>query len=73
MRRPDFMIVLRGYDREQVDEYLDSVERAEAGPPSGPTFRIAFRGYDRRGVDRYIEELLTAASPATPEDRQSSG
>jgi DivIVA domain-containing protein len=64
--QPDFTIVLRGYDRPEVDAFLTKVERATTRPASVPEFHIALRGYERRQVDVYIERLL-AALPDRPE------
>ena len=64
MARPEFWIVLRGYDRDEVDAYLDGLESATTRPATRPTFRIALRGYDRKGVNAYIEQVL-AALPAS--------
>lgn len=61
--RPKFWIVLRGYDRAEVDAYLDELESATTRPPATPGFRIALRGYDRTGVKAHVEKLL-AALPA---------
>jgi DivIVA domain-containing protein len=63
---PDFTIVLRGYDRPEVDAFLTKLERATTRPASVPAFQIALRGYERRQVDVYIERLL-AALPDRPE------
>ncbi|MEV7187350.1 hypothetical protein [Kitasatospora sp. NPDC093102] len=52
-----FDLVRRGYDRPQVDSYLNAL--SEAGPPpSPPAFRIRWRGYDREQVDARIADLL---------------
>lgn len=58
--RPEWVIVLRGYDRKQVDEYLDELESATTRPAELPRFRIAFRGYERRMVDAYVQQLFDA-------------
>src|SRR5690606_1000824 len=58
--RPEWVIVLRGYDRKQVDEYLDELESATTRPAELPRFRIAFRGYERRMVDAYVRQLFDA-------------
>ena len=49
-----FTIVLRGYNREQVDAFIAQVEAGTAVDPA-PSFSIALRGYERRQVDRYVE------------------
>jgi DivIVA domain-containing protein len=56
MASRNFTIVLRGYDRKEVDGYLDAVE---AGTPSTTpaAFKVSLRGYDRRQVDQYLEQL----------------
>lgn len=64
--RPDWTIVFRGYDREQVDAFLDQLEGMTTRPLSVPEFRIAFRGYERHGVEEYVQSLL--AQLAKPDD-----
>jgi DivIVA domain-containing protein len=60
MAKRDFMVVLRGYDRNEVDRHLDA---AEAGTPADPpSFRIVLRGYNRFEVDKYIEDLANPSS-----------
>lgn len=59
-----FDVVLRGYDRHQVDRYLAAL--AEADSPVGPpSFPIVTRGYDRRQVDARITDLLADRPPLT--------
>lgn len=64
----DFTIVLRGYDRAQVEALLRQVDEAlmsgdlalrEAAAEAvrGATFQVALRGYDRAQVDRLIRRL----------------
>jgi DivIVA domain-containing protein len=56
MASRNFTIVLRGYDRAEVDTYLDAVEAGTpATTPAG--FKVSLRGYDRRQVDQYLEQL----------------
>jgi DivIVA domain-containing protein len=68
---PDFVIVLRGYDRAQVlaavrlaHEALvsgDQARCAEAAEElSGITFDLRLRGYDRNGVDDYLQRMGAA-------------
>jgi DivIVA domain-containing protein len=52
----EFVVVLRGYNRKEVDEFVAKVERGER-PPT-PAFRVNMRGYDRVEVDRYVQEHL---------------
>lgn len=52
----EFVVVLFGYNRKEVDEFVAKVERGER-PPT-PTFRVNMRGYDRVEVDRYVQEHL---------------
>jgi DivIVA domain-containing protein len=70
--QPDFTIVLRGYDRPEVDAFLTKLERATTRPASVPEFHIALRGYERRQVDVYIERRLAALpdQPAPTEHAQ---
>ncbi|MFK0291603.1 DivIVA domain-containing protein [Streptomyces sp. NPDC090442] len=61
MSRPSefrgFQVAWRGYDRQQVDLYLEVLAEADA-PVGPPPFGVVRRGYDRRQVDVRIEELL---------------
>ncbi|WP_107502545.1 DivIVA domain-containing protein [Streptomyces noursei] len=51
-----FALVRRGYDRGQVDAYIERL--SQAAPPAGPpAFDLVRRGYDRGQVDARIEEL----------------
>ncbi|MGW2485681.1 DivIVA domain-containing protein [Streptomyces sp. NPDC001606] len=52
-----FDVVLRGYDRRQVDRYLKALAQGDSPEPL-PAFRVVLRGYDRRQVDARIAELL---------------
>ena len=45
---------MRGYDRQQVDEYL--VRSAENPDLPTPEFALVMRGYDAAEVDRYLRE-----------------
>jgi DivIVA domain-containing protein len=71
---PGFQVVLRGYDRAQVDALVASVEetlkstnpavRSQALELLGKaTFRVSMRGYDRFQVDAYIEQARTSLQP----------
>ncbi|MGH9210496.1 MAG: hypothetical protein ACRD2C_07405 [Acidimicrobiales bacterium] len=61
---PDFTIVLRGYERTQVDTYIDTLRRALArgdalsGVSAMPDFTIVLRGYERTQVDAYLQRLI---------------
>ena len=68
---PEFVVVLRGYDRAQVDAAVrlahealvsgDRVRCAEAVAELGGTaFDVRLRGYDRSQVDGYLERMLAA-------------
>ncbi|PRX22165.1 DivIVA domain-containing protein [Actinoplanes italicus] len=77
----DFTVVLRGYDRQQVDELLGRGFDA-LGEDSGParraaardalraaSFDVTLRGYDRMQVDKTVEKLLRELDgPAPAED-----
>ncbi|MEV6844672.1 DivIVA domain-containing protein [Actinoplanes sp. NPDC051411] len=59
----DFTVVIRGYDRGQVDAALvQAAQLLEAGQSaaflSGKKFDVVLRGYDRGQVDTHIQELL---------------
>jgi DivIVA domain-containing protein len=58
---PRFRVVLRGYDRHQVDECVRALKLS--GTPAREFihavegFDVVLRGYDRREVDRYLKEF----------------
>jgi DivIVA domain-containing protein len=58
-----FDLVRRGYDRGEVDRYLNSLESLGQGAASAqsPPFSVRGRGYDRGQVDARIRELLAQA------------
>ena len=68
----DFTVVLRGYDRAEVDKALERAEAALHGGSGseraaslkelGKGFTVVLRGYDRIGVDRAVGVLVTALS-----------
>ena len=51
-----FTVVRRGYDRGQVDDYIERLSGAEL-PVDLPSFELVRRGYHREQVDTYISEL----------------
>jgi len=71
-----FTVVLRGYDREQVDRLL---ARADAALASGdealrastrellrsPDLKVVLRGYARKDVDNAVEDRLSRLGPTT--------
>jgi hypothetical protein len=61
-RRGKFIVVLRGYDREHVDNYrrqlTDARERGIPDPPP-PDFPIALRGYEPTQVDDWLAEIAS--------------
>ncbi len=52
-----FDLVRRGYERTQVDAYLNRLAAGER-PADPPAFDIVWRGYDRAQVDARVRELL---------------
>ncbi|WP_438489878.1 DivIVA domain-containing protein [Streptomyces sp. S186] len=58
-----FGLVRRGYDRGQVDAYLDRLSQSGPPPSEPPAFDLVRRGYDRLQVDACIEELRARRSP----------
>ncbi|MFG2830566.1 DivIVA domain-containing protein [Streptomyces sp. NPDC048434] len=52
-----FNVVWRGYNRQQVDRYLEALSEADT-PVGPPPFQIVGRGYDRQQVDARIRDLL---------------
>lgn len=55
MPRPEFKLVMRGYDRREVDRYLARLP----GDPglAVPRFVQVMRGYDPEEVERYVEHV----------------
>ncbi|RAY12492.1 hypothetical protein DPM19_25500 [Actinomadura craniellae] len=76
---PRFPVVLRGYDRGQVDAALDFIERSvrdggaiTADQIGRVRFDVAVRGYDQRSVDDCLREWelrLRSAGPPRPPGR----
>ncbi len=69
MRSMDFTIVLRGYEKREVDGVLDRARKALAGfdetqrvaartELQNTSFTVALRGYDRDQVHKAVEKLL---------------
>jgi DivIVA domain-containing protein len=63
-----FRIVMRGYDRAQVDQLVARAEEAANSDDAAlraaakraledPQLLVVLRGYDRRGVERALDEL----------------
>ncbi|MFD0904711.1 DivIVA domain-containing protein [Actinomadura sediminis] len=66
-------VVLRGYDRAQVDGLLEEIGRAlNGGPPltaddvRARRFDIVMRGYDPRAVDELVCECIRELQAAGP-------
>jgi DivIVA domain-containing protein len=64
-----FTIVLRGYDRGEVDAMVERIRSALASSSHAlrsslrseltrPAFRVTFRGYDRFEVDDYLRQAI---------------
>jgi hypothetical protein len=76
----DFTIVLRGYDRQQVDVLLGraSAALAAGGDPAqrerakealqGADFTFVLRGYDRTQVDEAVKMLLRELDAVPADD-----
>ncbi|WP_406456602.1 hypothetical protein OG782_30980 [Streptomyces sp. NBC_00876] len=54
-----FRIARRGYDRDQVEDYLTRL-LAGAPPSAPPAFDLVRRGYERDRVDEVITRLRGA-------------
>ncbi|MFC4036158.1 hypothetical protein ACFO3J_32615 [Streptomyces polygonati] len=63
-----FDLTRHGYDRGEVDRYLDYLDHlgslGQGAAARPPQFRTRGRGYDRDQVDARIAELLARAQPA---------
>jgi DivIVA domain-containing protein len=53
---PKFLIVLRGYDRDEVDAFVAQIAAGTA-VEARPSFSIRLRGYERRQVERYVASV----------------
>jgi DivIVA domain-containing protein len=73
----DFTVVLRGYDRDQVDALVRRASDALASTDqrlrssarealAEPTLLVGMRGYDRGQVDHYLGRLAQALAEAPP-------
>ena len=58
-RAPEFNVIMRGYDRMQVDEYLARLVLNPSLPV--PNFETVMRGYDKLQVDRYVQSIVRPA------------
>jgi DivIVA domain-containing protein len=69
----DFTVVLRGYDRPQVDRVLtdaeaaastgdESVRAAAREALTNVSFTVVLRGYDRQQVDQQVSRLRQVLS-----------
>lgn len=56
---PDFTVVLRGFDRTEVDALIEAVYRGEAHLADKTVFdfTVVLRGYDREQVNAYLGRL----------------
>ncbi|NEA29848.1 DivIVA domain-containing protein [Actinomadura bangladeshensis] len=66
-------VVLRGYDRKQVDTLLQRISQTlDGGPPisaeevRGTRFDVVLRGYDSRAVDELLRECLRELQARAP-------
>ncbi len=66
-RKPDeppvvtqFDVVVRGYDRNQVNEFVQAVR--ESAPLPDVHFDVVIRGFDREQVDRYVASVMERMS-----------
>jgi DivIVA domain-containing protein len=66
MASTDFTVVIRGYDRHQVDAAIDAASRLVAAGQvevarelvSGTRFDVVLRGYDRGQVEAHFAALV---------------
>jgi hypothetical protein len=60
---PHFEVVLRGYDKQQVDAWGKSIRAAGPGRSvTAPAILVVLRGYSKDDVDRWIERVWHWAS-----------
>ncbi|GAA1821826.1 hypothetical protein GCM10009682_47610 [Luedemannella flava] len=63
MGRVEFTVVLRGYDRAQVDAVVEQVHRDPASAAkivADTTFTVVWGGYDRPQVEDYLHRTAAA-------------
>ncbi|MFI7587643.1 hypothetical protein ACIB24_11265 [Spongisporangium articulatum] len=71
---PEFMLVMRGYDRDEVAALVALVDAAQDSPDplvrsqaaralDEAAFTIRFRGYDRAAVQSYLAEARHHLQP----------
>ena len=72
---PEFDVVLRGYDRPQVDTVIEDALRALVSPGAATItadrlraaeLDVVFRGYDRNQVADYLDLLADRIDDAEP-------
>ncbi len=63
----------RGYDRGQVDAYIERLSQAGPPPSEPPAFDLVRRGYDRLQVDTCIEELRARRNSVPQPGQQADG
>ncbi|HEY3504372.1 MAG TPA: DivIVA domain-containing protein [Actinocatenispora sp.] len=52
---PRFDVVMRGYQRREVDAWVAQVRSGVTGPP---TFTLVMRGYHPGQVDQYVAQVM---------------
>ena len=63
---PGFTIVLRGYDREEVDRYVASTQASPPGSVAVPDFQVVMRGYEPTQVDTYVRSQSGPGAAPVP-------
>lgn len=60
MTNPNFTTRFRGYDKEQVDQFLQEISQTIHTPEEiyEKTFKTSFRGYDKDAVDTYLNQVI---------------
>ncbi|MDI1466301.1 DivIVA domain-containing protein [Catellatospora sp. KI3] len=66
---PDFTVVLRGFDREEVDALLAEFAAGALAPEdlTRVHFTVVLRGYDRDQVQQYLTLLAAGPAPQRPD------
>ncbi|WP_238006850.1 DivIVA domain-containing protein [Dactylosporangium sp. AC04546] len=63
----EFEVVLRGYDRHEVDTLVRAIEAGADPQRLGSNLTVVLRGYDRQQVDGWIARRRGGASPRRAE------
>ena len=60
MEKANFKISFRGYNKQEVDDFLAKISTVEVSAREiyDQLFSISFKGYDKNQVDLYLDQLI---------------